>query len=71
MIHVTNNNGDNSIVFTGKMFSLRGVDSATGHVVVNTNCYETFKFIRTNAYVYNLLVIWCLNGRSNLITVVE
>ena len=42
--HVTNNNGDTSIVFAGKMFSLRGVDSATGHVVVNTMNHETFKF---------------------------
>ena len=37
MVHVTsNNNGDTSIVFTGKMFSWRGVDTATGHVVVST-----------------------------------
>ena len=44
MVHVTNNNnGDTSIVFTGKMFSWRGVDTATGHVVVSTKYYGAFK----------------------------
>ena len=54
--HVTNNNGDTSIVFAGKMFSLRGVDSATGHVVVNTMNHETFKFEWSSAQAYGLIL---------------
>lgn len=48
VVHVTNNNnGDTSNVFTGKMFSWRGVDTATGNVVVNTDYYGAFKLYGT------------------------
>lgn len=43
-VHVTNNNNGHTLIFfIGKMFSWRGVDTATGHVVVNTKYRVAFK----------------------------